>query len=748
DPRDDRRRATGPRRRATAILGAALAAALACVALRGEQVEACGWSGPTVEDLSTFDPMILGGVSEGLHYNPYEAGFSRMCMEDCKDLAMLADWQGYLGQEISAGDWEEVLYRASDEQLSAMIEVLSQKRKDKPAGFEGSSLWTATAARAKLKAALPLVRLIRQVEPLASSESKPAKAAAAAQLLAQAKAGVRASRAPFLAQRYAFQLVKILFYQQRWEEVVQAAEQHAAQLGAPSQDLAWRARYYAAGALLRLGQRARANLELARIHAQAPPLAGLAANDFRPVEESDWRESLRLAKTVRDKTELWRLVGLTRDGIVAMREIIKLDARSPLLALLLVREVERAESRTADAFGIAHDPKAAERQRKDFAALEQLATSIAQAGGDQPWLATLVAGHLAAKRGDLASAKSRLAQALHAQPQNARVRNQVQASLALALASGAPGKGFPLAARADEISQAMLELEPTFGRYRRVSTDVRGLLASAYATTGKLVEAELLQPGFLESQPGTAGKWRDPAFLRALLARTGKQATPLDRFLTKDSYTPAQVERELALYHLTSGAFAQAAKVFAAGTAASGKLGTDPFAIRILDCHDCDHARYADAPWTHASFAARLAQLEQAAKGKGEPAAEAALTLGNALYNITWYGNARVVLADTHQTLRAPKAAERWYKRAHELSRSRERRAKAAFLAAKAELGSLITAAEQAEDFQGSSLSIDPLPIPTTWFPVVETYADTRYYREILAECSHFRAWTQRPVGR
>jgi hypothetical protein len=59
--------------------------------------------------------------------------------------------------------------------------------------------------------------------------------------------------------------------------------------------------------------------------------------------------------------------------------------------------------------------------------------------------------------------------------------------------------------------------------------------------------------------------------------------------------------------------------------------------------------QYANAPWTHASFAAKLADLARTANGNGEAAANAALALGNALYNVTWYGNARVILGDTHR---------------------------------------------------------------------------------------------------
>ena len=371
---------------------------------------------------------------------------------------------------------------------------------------------------------------------------------------------------------------------------------------------------------------------------------------------------------------------------------------------------------------------------------------------DRPWLMTLIAGHLAAKRGDLTAAKPRLLQALSARPDDALVKNQVHASLAMALVGDAAKGGqvgnaalrAPAAQRADEIAEEMMKVSSEFGRASRLRVEVRGKLAGAYLAAGKLIEAELLQPGTLESKAATAAKWQDVSFLKAMIARAAQQGSPFDRFLLDGSYTKGHLEQELAMRYLTSGAFGEAAKILKLSKI-SPRLGTDPFAMQIRDCHDCDHEKYAQAPWTMASFAARLAVLERAASGKGEPAAAAALELGNALYNITWYGNARVVLENTHQTLSAPRAAERWYKRAFDLSRNRELRAKAAFFAAKAELGSLITAAEEAAGMTDENRwGISDLPLPKVWFPVVESFEDTNYYREVLRECSHFLAWSDR----
>ena len=504
-------------RRFGSAAAAVVAATFACVALRGEPADACGWGGPMVEDLTTFDPRVVQDADERLFYDPFTGGWGDPCPA-CAGEEMQNDWLGYLGAGIAVEDLGEILFRASAADVNAIREWLAGKRGAAiPASYQQSSLWKDAAKRPKVKAAFELLGLAKQVEAISSDAGERARVASqsnarqsgasarakAPDLVALAKAGMRSAREPFLVQRYGFQLVKALFYQRRWSELVEVMEKQAAALAGPSQDLAWRARYYLAGALLRSGQRARGNLELARIHAGYASLAGSTANDFRPMEEADWQRSLRLATTTQDKVALWRMVGVTRDGLVAMREIQKLDARSPLLALLMVREVERAEGGTKAMWWLmAPDATAEERQRREMAELEQVAMQLATtAGADRPWLMTLVGGHLAARRGDLAVAKTRLVQALAMRPSDARVKNQVHASLAMALVLDATSKGkapsgrAPSRERADAIAEAMREVTEKFGRKHTVRDEVRQRLAAAHLAAGKLIEAELLVPG-------------------------------------------------------------------------------------------------------------------------------------------------------------------------------------------------------------------------------------------------------------
>jgi hypothetical protein len=148
---------------------------------------------------------------------------------------------------------------------------------------------------------------------------------------------------------------------------------------------------------------------------------------------------------------------------------------------------------------------------------------------------------------------------------------------------------------------------------------------------------------------------------------------------------------------------------------------------------------FANAKWTHANVAVRLTELEAKYKQGGDAGAEAALSIGNVLYNMTRWGNARVMLSATHQETKDASPAMAWYKKAHDLAKNRELKAKAAFLAAKAELGTAISVAEQDPKWTG-----EDLPLPRTWYPVVKQYANTKYYKEVLAECGRFRSWVKK----
>jgi hypothetical protein len=514
------------------------------------------------------------------------------------------------------------------------------------------------------------------------------------------------AKEPFLRQRYAFLLLRLRFYRQDWLGVVTFSKAQATVLEGPSVNLRWRARYYLAGAHRRSSDYAESNLELARVAASAPGLAGSAVRDFQPVEEADWQSTLALAKTPQEKAWLWALVGVTSDGTAAMAEIAKLDASSKWLPLLAVREVNRLEEKPAD-----------------LATLERVCADVAgKKGAAKPWVLDAVAGHAAALRGDLAAARKHLDRAMRSAPaDNALLQTQAKMSLALALArTWKPGD--------EKLGDELARVIPKRGE-RQLETawrHVREALASTCESAGRREEAELFDP----SSGTKKAAWHEQQFVEALVKRVAAPRTAFERFMVEGSgYTPASLQVELARLHLVHGDFAAAGRALAAAPG-QPKLGTNPFVMHIVDCHDCDHEKYADASWTLQSFAEHLAALEQKANGTDEAAAKAAFELGSGLYNMTYSGNARVVLGESHQSWPDTAAAEGWFKRAYELAENRELKARAATMAAKCE------AAREEDEFS------------KTWYPALRSLADTKYEKEVLKECGWYREWKKKGAAK
>ncbi len=708
-----------------AALAIALALAHAAPAL------ACGAEDLDIAGLTTFDPHVLGpAVWDGLYYDPSHGGFGGPC-EACPVDEMLADWSGWLGPQVSHDDWKQVLLSADLKTIDALIFTLQKKKAAVPKAYQKNSVLKADPA--KSIAALYFVGFARRVEPfgveapeswdtpgIAQHAARLKKAGDPAVLQVAGEKQLTQVEDPFLRQRYAFQLLRLRFHRRDWPAVVAYHKEAAALLDGPSAALRWRARHYLAGALRRSGQVAQANLELMRIFVAFPPLAGAVAHDFKPLEDKDWKACLALASSPAEKAALWQLVGLKLDPLGALGQVSALDPSGERAALLVVRELARSESDAAA-----------------LAKLEPRVVKLAASPSTQRrWVFELVGAHLAALRGDLAETRARLTRAAQGAPAgDALITKQRSATLAIALA--ASWKADPKLE--DELAAALVAVGPDFSRADAVRAKVAAMIRPRLLAAGRRVEAEL----FGSEQPYAARLSTnlaplDPATLEGLIARLEKPVTALDKVLvSRTSHTRASLFRDLGVTHVLRGEFEAAHKAFATTPAASARLGTDPFVMRVVDCHDCDHAQYGPtSTWTHARFATRLRDLKAQAAGTGEPAARAALELGIGLYNLTHYGNARSVTEGTPAATFDTAPAEAAFRRAFELTRDKELKAQAAYMAAKCELAQQLSSPEEEP--------IDPvyyLPIPQRWFAELTKLGETKYHAEVLGECGHYRRW-------
>ena len=708
---------------------------------RGERrrADACGCCMPTIGEMTFFDPAVLDVAAyNGLYYDPFTAGFGGYVANYSTD-ELVGEWHAYL-PDVTADDWKKVLFDASPAELTAIHDKLAGKSKTIPKGYDKSSLWAKPSDR--LTSAVAFVQIARAIEPSAifidPFDTTTKRPLPTGKLLADVTAGIKAAASdPFLAQRYAFQALRIYFYQRDFAGLITFFDKYQGVLAGPTAAMQYRARYYLAGALAHENQLPRAVLELARVDATYAARAGAAAGDFRPKSDTEWREALKLAKTPREKAELWRLVGVRFDGITALQEMVKLDPKSDLIPLLVVREVSKVESFTGRSFG-SPDPKEQEATRRSATSLAQLVASLAKTQGvDRPWLYSLIEGHMAAEHGDLNTARVRLQDALAQRPSDPRVAAQVKASLSLALVN---------TWRIDdthesELARAMLSIGDKFNLTRSVTQEVRGRLAQLYLQGNRIVDAEFLKEGTVDGDRDAhfahpSKHWADTKFVKDMLARFDKHDTDFDKFvLAQESFDKAHLQQEVALRYVLDGDFIAAKNAINAPGALSERLDADPFKFHIKDCRECD-----EKPGTTlatASVISKLAELGKIAAGNDEAAAEASLQIGHVLYNITWSGNSRMVLWHSHQDSFDARPALRWYTRAYDLAKTKETRAKAAYYAAKAERENLSDVDNQVQ----TEANVPFDPTPRTWFAKLKALSDTKYYKEVLKECSTFATY-------
>jgi hypothetical protein len=180
----------------------------------------------------------------------------------------------------------------------------------------------------------------------------------------------------------------------------------------------------------------------------------------------------------------------------------------------------------------------------------------------------------------------------------------------------------------------------------------------------------------------------------------------------------------------------------------------NPFNFRKVDCHDCDHAMIQKVRYTKMSFIEKMIELKNKSEDttlSKEERANNCFLYANGLYNMTYYGNARLVsstvlnrdlLYENYRNVNSEdqkniysyhdcRKAEIYYLNAAALTTKRENQARSFWMAAKCEHNVWLETEydeEQTGDF-----------VAGKYFQLLrQNYADTKYYREVIDECGYF----------
>lgn len=682
----------------------------------------------------------------------------------------LEEWNTYYGRAIPKMQLSLLIYKMSVENIGDLAASLSGK--DAALSDEAKSVNAALVKYGKkdrVIKSLDYLSIAKRVEPIAmrhanegwqeNPSGEPVDSASVRELIDTAERRIPQSDR-FLAQRYRFQVMRLMYYSGQYAAAQKYFEQYKDSFTEQNSPK-YRSMDLAAGAYYKDKKYGQANYLFSIAFDKFLPLKRSAYFSFHPMEEPDWNETLLLAKSPHEREVLWQLLGIYADGMAAIDKIYSMNPKSTLLPLLLVREVNKAEH----AWSVNQDKllsgvsTGSDRPRSDreVVGAQRLAKikAIADAGNVyKPYLWQLSAGHLFALAGDSKTAETYIGKATSSMPNVPEVHDQARLSLLFARVRAIQSidrAAEPYLAEEHEWLQNDIKTKKNEnGRYVNENTWTLRHLSDVYLKDGDTVRSLML------TDSAENGLYRSIPGIDMILAFKRNPGSAFDRFLVKNyMYSVEQLQELRALQYLYAGDFSNAIENFKlAGSDVQKELNADPFMIHIKDCHDCDfkapHTKY-----TKTSLAERMLTLSSAARGQGETAAAASFELANGFYNMSYYGNGRDIYDTEHSNLspypiQSPfdlrpsrpnngdaeaalnmDLAEKYYLQALNLYSNRELKAKAAFMAAKTEQNRFYNTAR------------DPKAgPPRTYFKLLkDSYSDTQYYQEIIRECGSFRSY-------
>ncbi|MBT1688028.1 hypothetical protein [Dawidia soli] len=693
---------------------------------------------------SSFTPEVYVDESYApLFYAPndifYGIGFDAEYVGRFND-DIVADWSTYLKGRLSTDEVSMLLLKEEGVTAVSQLYTALQKKQQPPPAFSRINL-----VDERVKGFIIFLNLAKEIENASTTayewwdydESKK-QPVVTPQTVARAEQLYAGAKDEFLKNRYWFQAMKANFYSANKQNATAFFEKTRNTV--PQNTLYYRSMAYVAGVAYQQKQYATSNYLYSVVFDKCPVLRTVATYNFHPQEEADFQASLAMAKNAEEKATLWSLFGYYADEKEAIRQIYKLNPKSDHLDYLLTRLVNKEEiSLNSEGFTSADEYREHLKRQVDQQTL-QLVTSLAKEGKTgKPYLWNLAAGYLSVFNGDNTQATQYFSKAEKEAPPSDLATAQLRI---LRLINTLHSTN-----RLDAAVETRLlpELEWLYKtgdqetlRSMHVTSWSRRYLASLYRHQGNVVQGELFD--------------RNRTYYR-----TASNLEAMKAFLQKANYTPWE-KMALSLYDVNLSNIYEYEAIMAAyegklenaialmqKSGNTDQLPGNPFNGKIQDCHDCDHAAAQKVKYTKLSFLQKMKEM-QTHVDKSEDIYNNSLLLGNAYYNMTYFGNARAfyynnildqygIYIDDHYNpqLMTCTTASRYYKMALAAATTDEQRAKCVYLMAKC---------ERNEKFKG-----DPENESLAWegFKQLKTkYAHTKYYKEVINECSYFSIYLNR----
>lgn len=583
------------------------------------------------------------------------------------------------------------------------------------------------------------------------------------------------SKDAFYANRMWFQVMKAKFYSTNRASAIAFFNESAAKQ--PKNNLYYRGLGYVAGAYYEAGDYDQSNVLYAEIFNANPTLRQVALYNYKPRETESVRALVQTIPNKEVQAALWAMQGYYSNAMDALKEVVAVDSKSPHANFLLTRWVNEQEASVLqfreESFKTSKEYFGSLKKKIDQPGLDWVKKIAKEGKVDNPALWYMASGYLAIFQGQYKDADEAFVKAKKEAKGNALVENQIRL--------------FGLINQVSQIKkvdakaeQAILEdmqwiyneiipkanWEDPF-RYDYALHWVRQYLAAIYAEQGNNVMSEIMY-----SNLDFYGKVEHTVKMEQFLLATKK--TKFEQLMVdKYQYNLSDIYERRAINLFYQDKIDQAivemkkAEPITATYEYSGEsyvktyknteLLGNPFNGKIQDCNDCDHMAKQSVKYTKLSFLEKIKEMQDKIT-QGEDVFNNALLVGNAFYNGTYYGNARVfyynALVNEYGNFISPSErkyllnmglAKKYYGLAKKAATTKEQKAKMAYLEAKVERNEFYANQYQNKDYYWGAGWDDPMFKKWKGFQELATlYSDTKYYQDVINECGYFRTYLEK----
>ena len=673
----------------------------------------------------------------------------------------IKDWQSFLGK-INFPDTvlRSLLFTFKSSAVDSIDKLRLGILKSLPAKYPNLSV--SRYRKKNIDQFFSYLKLAKEAELYAVDEENywyedPPKKKVSADIETKLKAALNGVKEPFLKQRYWFQLVRYYFYKSRSESgsaqpIEEAFNSYANT--SPKNNLYFRNLGYLAGYYYGRKNYAKANYLYSLCYDYSYKHKIPAAWSFKPQQETDWLQTLKLAKSKEEQITLWHLLGTEHDPARALKEIVALNPKSEKADLLLSRLINIAEEEKYDQYYEGEFRKKGSENR-DLAIVDEITRKAVTA---KPWFWNMASGYLHYLNKDYQLAGTFYRTAEKQIPEN-DLYVLAQYKILKTLLFIAQLKKIDIKTEAElvETLNWLADLRDRkkkidYLRFEHALHPVTSSIANLYQKQNDLVKAVCL-----ENYTDFYTNNQNINKLISLFLKADK--TDFEKAVLR--YYPFKVED---LYYHQACMFTYQEKIDEAievmeksGNNATDTLPGNPFNSRLNDCHDCDHE---NGSYTPLSFLKGIKQAKTELSG-GKNQFRNAWLLANAYYNIKHYGNARLFYQTEITTYSeySPNAipeqfrsfftsqdiALKYYLQARNFAQTNEQLARATFMASKCERN------EFYNDIYRKLAKTDEYGYNSYLFPggkyfaeLKEKFSATKYYQEVIKECGYFREYLKK----